>query len=144
MNTCGKICDHRSGIFVAVSNRGHQSIVILRMKGKGFKKWQLVIVGHFPIRGLDIQTSGVIWWVWMPYTLEKGNSAAKLKKISYCCLDSPVDCVSVREYCWLLMSEGSCDGWMSDKRRRDATRKYVRVILTIVLDISTLVCPYPE
>ena len=43
---CGKICDHHSRIFVAVSNRGHQSVVILRMKEKGFQKGLLVIVGY--------------------------------------------------------------------------------------------------
>jgi len=51
MNTCGRICVHNSGRFVAVSNRGHQSVVILRVKDKGFQKGQLVTVGYFHTRG---------------------------------------------------------------------------------------------
>lgn len=51
LNTCGRICVHKSGRFVIVSNRGHESIAILRIVTKGPKKGQLVSVGHFHTRG---------------------------------------------------------------------------------------------
>jgi 6-phosphogluconolactonase len=51
MNTCGRICVHNSGRFVVVSNRGHQSITIYKVRNKGPKKGELVTVGYFHTRG---------------------------------------------------------------------------------------------
>jgi 6-phosphogluconolactonase len=51
MNTCGRICVHKSGRFVVVSNRGHQSITVYKVKSKGAKKGELQTVGHFHTRG---------------------------------------------------------------------------------------------
>lgn len=51
MNTCGRICVHKSGRFVVVSNRGHQSITVYRVKSKGSKRGELTTVGHFHTRG---------------------------------------------------------------------------------------------
>jgi len=51
MNTCGRICVHRSGRFVVVSNRGHQSIAIFRVLNKGPKRGELCAVGYFHTRG---------------------------------------------------------------------------------------------
>lgn len=51
MNTCGRICVHKSGSFVVVSNRGHQSIAIFRVCHKGPKRGELVAVGYFHTRG---------------------------------------------------------------------------------------------
>jgi 6-phosphogluconolactonase len=51
MNTCGRICVHKSGSFVVVSNRGHQSIAIFRVITKGPKRGELYAVGHFHTRG---------------------------------------------------------------------------------------------
>jgi len=51
MNTCGRICVHNSGRFVVVSNRGHQSIAIYRVKQKGPKRGELCTVGYFHTRG---------------------------------------------------------------------------------------------
>ena len=51
MNTCGRLCLHRSGRFVLVSNRGHQSIAIMRVKEHGPSKGQLSTVGYFHTRG---------------------------------------------------------------------------------------------
>lgn len=51
MNTCGRICVHKSGRFVIVSNRGHQSITVYKVKGKGAKRGELQTVGHFHTRG---------------------------------------------------------------------------------------------
>ena len=51
MNTCGRICVHKSGRFVVVSNRGHQSITVYRVKSKGPKRGELVTVGYFHTRG---------------------------------------------------------------------------------------------
>jgi len=51
LNTCGRICIHNSGRFVIVSNRGHQSIAILRVKDHGPQKGQLSTVGYFHTRG---------------------------------------------------------------------------------------------
>lgn len=51
MNTCGRICVHKSGRFVVVSNRGHQSITVYKVKGKGTKRGELQTVGHFHTRG---------------------------------------------------------------------------------------------
>lgn len=51
MNTCGRICVHRSGGFVVVSNRGHQSIAIFRVITKGSKRGELCAVGYFHTRG---------------------------------------------------------------------------------------------
>lgn len=48
LNTCGRICIHNSGRFVIVSNRGHQSIVILRVNQHN---GQLSTVGYFHTRG---------------------------------------------------------------------------------------------
>jgi len=35
LNTCGRICSHPSGRFVIVSNRGHESIAILKVREGG-------------------------------------------------------------------------------------------------------------
>lgn len=57
MNTCGRICVHQSGRFVIVSNRGHESIAIFRVKqscggGKGRAvRGTLANVGFFHTRG---------------------------------------------------------------------------------------------
>jgi 6-phosphogluconolactonase len=51
MNTCGRICVHRNGRFVVVSNRGHQSIAIYRVQQKGGHRGELVCVGFFHTRG---------------------------------------------------------------------------------------------
>jgi 6-phosphogluconolactonase len=51
MNTCGRMCVHRSGRFVVVSNRGHQSITVFRVKHKGPKRGELQTVGCFHTRG---------------------------------------------------------------------------------------------
>jgi len=51
MNTCGRICVHQTGRFVIVSNRGHESIAIFRVKSKGSQRGQLQAVGHFHTRG---------------------------------------------------------------------------------------------
>ncbi|KAL7581280.1 hypothetical protein ACA910_006049 [Epithemia clementina (nom. ined.)] len=51
MNTCGRICVHRSGRFVLVSNRGHQSIAIFKVFQKGAKRGELKTVGYFHTRG---------------------------------------------------------------------------------------------
>jgi 6-phosphogluconolactonase len=51
MNTCGRICVHRSGRFVVVSNRGHQSITVFKVKTKGNKRGELHNVGCFHTRG---------------------------------------------------------------------------------------------
>mmetsp|Transcript_473 Transcript_473/g.1326 ORF Transcript_473/g.1326 Transcript_473/m.1326 type:complete len:453 (-) Transcript_473:279-1637(-) len=51
MNTCGRICVHKSGRFVLVANRGHQSIAIFRVIQKGPKKGELKTIGYFHTRG---------------------------------------------------------------------------------------------
>jgi len=51
MNTCGRICVHKSGRFVVVSNRGHQSIAIFRVRTKGPRRGELCAVGYFHTRG---------------------------------------------------------------------------------------------
>jgi 6-phosphogluconolactonase len=51
MNTCGRMCVHKSGRFVVVSNRGHQSITVFRVKSKGPKRGELQTVGCFHTRG---------------------------------------------------------------------------------------------
>ena len=51
MNTCGRICVHKSGRFVIVSNRGHESIAIFRVNEKGLAKGELSTVGYFHTRG---------------------------------------------------------------------------------------------
>lgn len=51
MNTCGRICVHKSGRFVVVSNRGHQSITVYRVKSKGPRRGELQTVKNFHTRG---------------------------------------------------------------------------------------------
>ena len=51
MNTCGRMCVHKSGRFVVVSNRGHQSIAIFRVIRKGSHSGELRAVGYFHTRG---------------------------------------------------------------------------------------------
>ncbi len=51
MNTCGRMCVHKSGRFVIVSNRGHQSIAVFRVKTKGSKKGELQKIGCIHTRG---------------------------------------------------------------------------------------------
>jgi 6-phosphogluconolactonase (cycloisomerase 2 family) len=51
LNTCGRIALHKSGNFLLVSNRGHQSIAIMRVKSQGSKAGQLSLVGNFHTRG---------------------------------------------------------------------------------------------
>ncbi len=48
LNTCGRICIHNSGRFVIVSNRGHQSIAILKVN---HRDGMLSTVGYFHTRG---------------------------------------------------------------------------------------------
>lgn len=48
LNTCGRICMHDSGRFVIVSNRGHQSIAVLRVNQRD---GLLSTVGLFHTRG---------------------------------------------------------------------------------------------
>ena len=51
MNTCGRMCVHKSGRFVIVSNRGHQSIAVFRVKTKGSKRGELRKIGCIHTRG---------------------------------------------------------------------------------------------
>jgi len=51
MNTCGRLALHKSGRFILVSNRGHQSIAILRVAETGPQRGQLVTIGYFHTRG---------------------------------------------------------------------------------------------
>lgn len=51
MNTCGRLTVHQSGLFVVVSNRGHQSIAIFRVVNKGVRAGELKSVGYFHTRG---------------------------------------------------------------------------------------------
>uniref|UniRef100_A0A6S8SNI5 6-phosphogluconolactonase n=1 Tax=Chaetoceros debilis TaxID=122233 RepID=A0A6S8SNI5_9STRA len=51
MNTCGRLCLHKSGRYVLVSNRGHQSIAILRVKEHGPTRGQLTTVAYHHTRG---------------------------------------------------------------------------------------------
>jgi 6-phosphogluconolactonase len=51
MNTCGRICVHKIGRFVIVSNRGHESIAIFRVRSKGPARGQLGLVGYYHTRG---------------------------------------------------------------------------------------------
>lgn len=51
MNTCGRINVHKSGRFVIVSNRGHESIAIFRVRTKGPRKGELKSIGYFHTRG---------------------------------------------------------------------------------------------
>jgi DNA-binding beta-propeller fold protein YncE len=51
MNTCGRICVHKSGRFVIVSNRGHESIAVFRVRTKGAQRGQLQSVGFYHTRG---------------------------------------------------------------------------------------------
>lgn len=51
MNTCGRLCLHRSGRFIIVSNRGHQSLAIFKVREQGSSKGQLSSVGYFHTRG---------------------------------------------------------------------------------------------
>ena len=51
LNTCGRMCVHKSGRFVVVSNRGHQSITVFRVKSKGSKRGELQTAGCFHTRG---------------------------------------------------------------------------------------------
>ena len=51
MNTCGRLALHKSGRFILASNRGHQSIVILRVIETGPQRGQLANVGYFHTRG---------------------------------------------------------------------------------------------
>lgn len=55
LNTCGRICVHKSGRFVVVSNRGHESIAIFKVhtskRGGTNQRGTLRAVGHFHTRG---------------------------------------------------------------------------------------------
>ena len=51
LNTCGRIAIHTSGRYVLVSNRGHQSISILKVNESGPMIGQLSTVGYFHTRG---------------------------------------------------------------------------------------------
>jgi 6-phosphogluconolactonase len=51
MNTCGRIAVHRSGGFVIVSNRGHQSLAIFKINHKRGSRGELKAVGYFHTRG---------------------------------------------------------------------------------------------
>jgi 6-phosphogluconolactonase len=50
-NCCGRICIHKSGHFVFVSNRGHQSITVFQVKEQGDDIGCLSQVGFFLTRG---------------------------------------------------------------------------------------------
>ena len=47
LNTCGRICSHPSGRFVIVSNRGHESISILKVSSSKGRAGTLSQVGFF-------------------------------------------------------------------------------------------------
>lgn len=49
-NTCGRICVHKSGRFVLVSNRGHQSICVLKVNERENAGY-LSLIGFFHTRG---------------------------------------------------------------------------------------------
>jgi len=51
MNTCGRICVHKSGKFLLVSNRGHESLVVFRIMSKGQHRGMLKTVDYFHTRG---------------------------------------------------------------------------------------------
>lgn len=51
LNTCGRVCVHKSGRFVVVSNRGHQSIAVYKVHQKGSHRGELTCVGYFHTRG---------------------------------------------------------------------------------------------
>ncbi|CAJ1953672.1 unnamed protein product [Cylindrotheca closterium] len=51
LNTCGRICVHKNGRFVVVSNRGHESITVYKVKMSGCKRGELTLVNHFHTRG---------------------------------------------------------------------------------------------
>lgn len=51
LNTCGRICVHKSGRFVVVSNRGHQSIAVYKVHQKGGHRGELTNVGYYHTRG---------------------------------------------------------------------------------------------
>jgi 6-phosphogluconolactonase len=51
MNTCGRMCVHKSGRYVVVSNRGHQSIAVYKVQSQGAKRGELNAVGYFHTRG---------------------------------------------------------------------------------------------
>lgn len=51
LNTCGRICVHKSGRFVVVSNRGHQSIAVYKVHQKGGHRGELTCVGYYHTRG---------------------------------------------------------------------------------------------
>ena len=51
MNTCGRVCVHPSGRFVVVSNRGHESITIFRVRQNGSNRGKLNLIGCFHTRG---------------------------------------------------------------------------------------------
>jgi 6-phosphogluconolactonase len=51
LNTCGRICVHKSGRYVLVSNRGHQSLACFRVIVHGCRRGELVSIGHFHTRG---------------------------------------------------------------------------------------------
>lgn len=63
LNVCGRICVHKSGRFVLVSNRGHESIAIFRVKKQDHTVGKLQAVGYFHTRGetprhFDFDASG--------------------------------------------------------------------------------------
>lgn len=49
-NTCGRICTHKSGRYVLVSNRGHQSICVLKVNERE-NTGCLSLIGFFDTRG---------------------------------------------------------------------------------------------
>jgi DNA-binding beta-propeller fold protein YncE len=51
LNTCGRMCVHKSGRFVVVSNRGHQSIAVFKVHQKGAHRGELTSVGYYHTRG---------------------------------------------------------------------------------------------
>jgi 6-phosphogluconolactonase len=51
LNTCGRMCVHKSGRFVLVSNRGHQSIAVYKVHRKGAHRGELTSVGYYHTRG---------------------------------------------------------------------------------------------
>ena len=51
LNTCGRVCVHPSGRFVVVSNRGHESITVYRVRQNGCNRGKLNQIGFFHTRG---------------------------------------------------------------------------------------------
>ena len=51
LTTCSRICVHKSGRFVLVGNRGHDSIAIFKVTQKGSKRGELKCISYFHTGG---------------------------------------------------------------------------------------------